>query len=448
MLIRHHHNQSLNPARSGFTLIELMIVIAIIAVLMSLSIVVMFNLTDQARQEATLTTVRKVNALLDQRSEAFDRSFKGTRRDNAVLATLNLLADPNGDGNHNDAIYGVRPEVVEVLAKKATFRYEFPQRMIERSTFDGGTAVPGVGAIPNMSDMVYRKIVVASVRQELITEGYAAPSAAQINARARAKWNGGSDTTNTANGTKQFTGHLAATESAEMLYFALIASGSFGSSAVDSDRFTNLEVADTDNDGLPEFIDSWGNPLRFYRWPTRLMDPFAPVPFAPVLTDPDDPTDVVVISGGTTVGQRAVSLQERQVAGMLLKGLPPSPAVLSNASLPRDLLLTDPDDPVGRLYSELERLNGLNGMPNFGVEFNEANYHTPDTYHVPLVVSAGPDGKLGLREPNDTDPANGIFGNLAQYAGTTAAAPAPSAIVIDELTDNISNRNRRTGGRR
>ena len=26
-------------------------------------------------------------------------------------------------------------------------------------------------------------------------------------------------------------------------------------------------LKDTDGDGLPEFVDAWGEPLRFYRWP-------------------------------------------------------------------------------------------------------------------------------------------------------------------------------------
>jgi hypothetical protein len=113
-------------------------------------------------------------------------------------------------------------------------------------------------------------------------------------------------------------------------------------------------------------------------------------------------------------------------------------------------LLTDPDDPVGRLYSELERLDGNDGRPLFSIEFNEINYHTPETYHTPLIVSAGYDGLLGLREPNDTDFPNGIFGNLAQLAGTTAISPnqSPTAAVREQLPDNITNRNRRAGGRR
>jgi hypothetical protein len=218
------------------------------------------------------------------------------------------------------------------------------------------------------------------------------------------------------------------TESAELLYFALTAAASYGVGAVDNDRFNEREVADTDEDGLPEFIDAWGQPLRFYRWPTRLicMDP--PTPFQPDLTDPADATDL-----------RFIKPDNRDTAGLLIRGLSPPPLTLPNGALPRDLLLTDPDDPVGRLYSELERLNGTNGKPVFATEFNETNYHTPDTWHTPLVISAGADEELGLLEP--TDDSGGNFGNLAQLKSSVGS-------VRDSFTDNITNRNRSAGARR
>jgi len=212
------------------------------------------------------------------------------------------------------------------------------------------------------------------------------------------------------------------------LYFALTAAASYGVGAVDNDRFNEREVADTDEDGLPEFIDAWGQPLRFYRWPTRLIDMNPPTPFQPDLSDPSDATDV-----------RAIGGLERETAGLLIRGLSPPPLPLPNGALPRDLLLTDPDDPVGRLYSELERLNGANGKPVFATEFNETNYHTPDTWHTPLIISAGADEELGLLEP--TDDSGGNFGNLAQLNGT------PNS-VRDSFTDNITNRNRSAGARR
>lgn len=33
-----------------------------------------------------------------------------------------------------------------------------------------------------------------------------------------------------------------------------------------AEQFHESEIADTDNDGLPEFVDAWGRPIRFLRW--------------------------------------------------------------------------------------------------------------------------------------------------------------------------------------
>ena len=61
--------------------------------------------------------------------------------------------------------------------------------------------------------------------------------------------------------------HQHKTARAEMLYALLVeARGPLGS-VFNADDFTNREVQDTDHDGLPEFVDAWGEPLYFYRWP-------------------------------------------------------------------------------------------------------------------------------------------------------------------------------------
>ncbi len=61
--------------------------------------------------------------------------------------------------------------------------------------------------------------------------------------------------------------HKHNTARAEMLYAVLVEGlGPLGS-VFSPDDFTDKEVRDTDGDGLPEFVDAWGQPLQFFRWP-------------------------------------------------------------------------------------------------------------------------------------------------------------------------------------
>lgn len=385
-------------SRAGFTLLEVLIVVGIIATLTAMSVVVMSGIAEQANEEATVATIRKLDGLIEARIESFDRAFsqRGTFYNKYVAATNALLQQKN--------IYGVRPEVVDVLAKKVAFRHNFPQRFedILKLSFapNGITAVTDFdGDVPLTSGRI------------VDADNNGIPDIIDRTAVQTATQLGMTDVT----GDDETIG-------AELLYWFLNSSGGL-SREIASDRFSASEVADTDNDGLLEFVDAWGNPLRFYRWPTLMIDYDAPDPFTPILLSVTDPTDV-----------RVVTRNEREFANILMKGLPPEPTTLPTGVTPRDVLLTDPDDPIGRLYAEMERLDGANGKPLLAAEYNSVWYHTPETYHTPLIVSAGTDELLGLFEPSDTT--NG--GHLA----------AVNVAQQEAILDNLTNRNRRAGGRR
>jgi prepilin-type N-terminal cleavage/methylation domain-containing protein len=61
--------------------------------------------------------------------------------------------------------------------------------------------------------------------------------------------------------------HTHKTARAEVLYALLVEGQGPLGSTFNRDDFTGKEVQDTDGDGLPEFVDGWGEPLQFYRWP-------------------------------------------------------------------------------------------------------------------------------------------------------------------------------------
>jgi hypothetical protein len=61
--------------------------------------------------------------------------------------------------------------------------------------------------------------------------------------------------------------HTHASARSEMLYAILVEGVGPWGSVFSRDEFTDREVRDTDGDGLPEFVDAWGQPLQFFRWP-------------------------------------------------------------------------------------------------------------------------------------------------------------------------------------
>jgi prepilin-type N-terminal cleavage/methylation domain-containing protein len=64
------------------------------------------------------------------------------------------------------------------------------------------------------------------------------------------------------------TVHQHKTARAEMLYALLVSGRSPLGTPFRPEDFNNpREVRDTDGDGLLEFVDAWGEPLQFYRWP-------------------------------------------------------------------------------------------------------------------------------------------------------------------------------------
>jgi hypothetical protein len=269
--------------------------------------------------------------------------------------------------------------------------------------------------------------------------------------------------------------HDPATQSSALLYFALTRLEIFGVPSVGTDAFLTQEVADTDGDGMLEFVDGWGRPLRFYRWPTRLFKPFGLLGAdqQPGIATIDDdgtggPDDIQEI-GWPGSDDVVIPPVVRQHAGYYFRGLPRPPVTTGTPPVPilgdYDLLNEDPDDPYGALMAEVKRMaaSGIFVLQNV----SESRYHTLDTFHKPLVVSAGADGYLGLHEPfhNEDLNFNGILdsgedtngngyldiGLLAQPLNESSGVDLNGNGYTDSLAspvaalDDLTNRNRRAG---
>ncbi|MBI3462685.1 MAG: type II secretion system protein, partial [Planctomycetes bacterium] len=248
------------PSRqaSGFTLIELLAVISIIALLASLTWGVWAGAVDAARAANTRALIAKLDRGLKDRLASFHQRP-------ITVQSIDLRLADDGSGVLSAEVLAR----AQVIAKKRVMKEEFPQSWGPGVVGDfdpvwvdfnlnGGGPEPGEYLLPS--------------QVSAIAQGYRSRVAEQANQGL-------------------LSNHDPATTSAECLY--LILTQGPGSSAVDPTDFPHREVEDTDGDGLPEFIDGWGNPIRFYRWPTHFPSAVqkGDGPYRPREAREDDPMD-------------------------------------------------------------------------------------------------------------------------------------------------------------
>jgi hypothetical protein len=200
----------------------------------------------------------------------------------------------------------------------------------------------------------------------------------------------------------------ATASNAEILYYFLTQSNALGDSPVANDTFSPSEVKDIDTDGLPEFVDAWGNPLRFYRWPTRLFRSQGQNSSTGALNAITCPT------GPNATSTNADGSYDTNNAQLLFSSLP-----VFTGNLQVDLA-RDPQDPLQDCLTIFQSANNLKPFEFASDPYYPVLFHTPATYHVLLVVSAGPDGVLGLYEPDFIDLQNNIRGDLGQIKDVAA----------------------------
>jgi prepilin-type N-terminal cleavage/methylation domain-containing protein len=340
--------RNVDQIRRGFSLVELLVVIAVMAVLIALIVPATMGILRNGRIAATQATIKQVSSALNSRIEAWRRS-KNTN--DAHLSSMTLQV-----GTCSDAT------LTKILQRKESFRRYFPQTWAE---------VQSAWGLEYMGNSLASSVP--------------GPSQPPANVTTAER-----------------------VESAEVLYWLLTDGIVPGNSQVEAMTFTSANSRDTDGNGFLEIVDAWGNPIRFWRWPTRLIRPDG---------IPDSSTSIPAIS---TTNWDSIRSQNNSL---------PTSAQAGNSQQ----LRTDPDDPMG-IAPPKAFPPPPPGQACYTFTAYETAYHTLATYCAPLIASAGEDGEFGINPPRNASTSS--RGYWAMPDGNYGL-----------MLDNITNSNLKSGGK-
>ncbi|GIX00943.1 MAG: hypothetical protein KatS3mg111_4275 [Pirellulaceae bacterium] len=243
--------------RPSFTLVELLVAIAILG---SMAGLVLFALAG-ARQDANIArtrhTIEKINAVILQEWEEF--RYRAVRID--VDSTW--LRPDRGLGGQPllSPREGAR---LRMMVLRDWMRMELPDRVTD--VWYPPTAYKTVLRTANNNPNDDVPFYVGQSTAAPLGQRHVPP-----------RWNIYRSRVGLASIASPFSGSVAPqpatlppningiNQGAEWLYQIVATSTYQGGSALEA--FRPQEIGDTDDDGLPEFIDAWGNPIRWLRWP-------------------------------------------------------------------------------------------------------------------------------------------------------------------------------------
>lgn len=240
----------------GFTLVELLAAIAIIGIMTGMVMFALAGAREDSKRAKTKATVEKINAVIMQKFEEFRyRTVKLPIPRRFTQRNFGLAAQ----AGRPEAAPLLKPRTVATIRTillKDYMRMEMPDKQSDLTytptnitgiTLEDGTTVTlddfGGRYSPRDYNVLRNNFNLVPITEPVT--GASILNDTRIST-SRPTW---TDTL----------------ESAECLYAIVANSYVAGASALEG--FHASEIGDVDGDSYPEFIDAWGFPIRFVRWP-------------------------------------------------------------------------------------------------------------------------------------------------------------------------------------
>ncbi len=272
--------------RRGFTLIEVLVVITIIGIIAGLGLGALFQAQEVARRSRTKGLIARLHTQMASRWDSYRTRRLPIDFTNAskVAGGPNTFFDSNNPGlprRDNNGLIDSGIAGSKLAAVRELMRMELPDRYNDllfppdpliwtNAQNPGGTMFGNLSVFRdggNQQIPTFPALRMAYLRRvQAINPNRTVHEIIYV------------DDTTTGK-----PGLARENKRAECLY--LVMTTGFADES-DDIPWHPRDVADTDNDGMPEFVDGWGTPIEWIRWPAGFVSDLQPVN---LLTGQHDP---------------------------------------------------------------------------------------------------------------------------------------------------------------
>ncbi|MBN8603326.1 MAG: type II secretion system protein [Planctomycetes bacterium] len=233
--------------RPSFTLVELLVVMVIIALLAGMTMIALAGAQRDAEISRTRSTIRKINEILLGKWEEFSVR--------ALPIELPAVAmRPTSLASGTVPVSGQEIARLRLVGLRDLMRMEMPDRI----TDIGFTPTLLQLEVVNNNPPSRAMLPVGNVPYPALWSNYREKFFQPIALPTLTPYSPGPI------GTLRPAWTIT-NANAELLYWVIAASSNNGIGGLEG--FHATEIADTDLDGYPEFVDAWQRPIKWIRWP-------------------------------------------------------------------------------------------------------------------------------------------------------------------------------------